>query len=194
MARWVPGVDDPVGPNEPIGRRLFDEPMLVGAIDQIPYNGLILWHFEEKRGSEVSLDRLGKTGIEKAVLKYLNDRGVYAGQKFKKPKKFDGWATVRAKELEAPRVGIPLPVIQSRKDIKKDQEVLEENVYHAHVEFPDDKDYYDTALHLRHLFTTHGEFKAPLISKRPSKNMLIGLLKGVSSTWKLLTFKFGFPI
>ena len=66
MARkWNPRTD-PVGRNEPIGRRLFDEPMLMGAQDQPSFKGLDYRHFEvTPNDRELSLDRLGCTGIEK---------------------------------------------------------------------------------------------------------------------------------
>ena len=80
MARWNPA-DKPVGANEPIGRRLFDEPLLAGADDQRKFAGLDLRNFEEKRDREFSVDRLGRTGKERAVIKYLNPRANAAALK-----------------------------------------------------------------------------------------------------------------
>lgn len=60
MARRNP--PSKVGPNEQIGRRLFDEPMLTGVTGQPSSSGIQLYHFEDTRDREVSLDRLGARG------------------------------------------------------------------------------------------------------------------------------------
>src|SRR5690348_13522018 len=111
MARWNPSAE--VGANEAIGRRLFDEPMLVGARDQKPYAGLVLRHFQEKRSEEFSIDRLGRSNIEPAVLNYLKPRAALAGNNFKPPKSFNGWAVLRARQLRQPPVGTGFPVLSS---------------------------------------------------------------------------------
>jgi hypothetical protein len=104
MARWKPRSEDSVGKNEHVGRRLFDEPMLVGMRDPTrSVSRLDLRHFEETRHREFSLDRLGRSGIEKAVLGYLGPRAVAAGQKFSRSKPFNGWAVIRVKQLESPK-------------------------------------------------------------------------------------------
>jgi hypothetical protein len=98
MARYPP---TKVGSNEQIGRRLFDEPMLQGVTGQPSFSGIQLYHFEERRDYEVSLDRLGASGIDRKVSKYLLPRAEAAGRKFAKPKHFDGWAVVSAKHRRA---------------------------------------------------------------------------------------------
>jgi hypothetical protein len=71
--KWDPKTD-PVGKNERIGRRLYDEPMLMGAHDQPSFKGLDYRHFEETReDKELSLDRLGCTGIEKKAKSLSGD-------------------------------------------------------------------------------------------------------------------------
>lgn len=149
MARWNPA-DKPVGTNEPIGRRLFDEPLLAGADDQRKFAGLDLRNFEEKRDREFSVDRLGRTGKERAVIKYLNPRANAAALKFKPPKRFNGWTVLRAKNFAVAVHNFPaMPVTAS--PIRGDE--LEENIFHAHLVLPAGKDHYETALHLRHLFS-----------------------------------------
>src|SRR5438034_7111073 len=76
--KWNPQTD-PVGKNEPIGRRLFDEPMLMGAQDQPSFKGLDYRHFETGDDRELSLDRLGSTGIEKKAKQYLGPRADAVG-------------------------------------------------------------------------------------------------------------------
>jgi hypothetical protein len=87
--KWNPKTD-PVGPKEPIGRRLFDEPMLMGAQDQPSFRGLDYRHFEETRGDkELSLDRLGCTGIEKKAKTYLRPHADAAGANRCPPRQFN---------------------------------------------------------------------------------------------------------
>jgi hypothetical protein len=151
MPRWLPKVD--VVLTEQIGRRLFDEPMLRGAAGQPSYSGLTLTHFEETRDREVSLDRLGASGIDRRVVRYLAPRAEAAGRSFRNAKAFDGWAVVPARELVQARKPPRLPVIASPIIDKPEPE---DNVYHAHVARPDDLTPYFMALHLRLLFTNYG--------------------------------------
>lgn len=153
MARWEPDPNQPFGPAEHIGRRLFDEPMLMGAEGQKPYAGLNLRNFEETRGDDFSLDRLGRTSIEKAVVKYLKPLAGTAGQTFHTAKRFDGWVVVPIRTLTSPARGAPLPLIASPDD---------DNPYHAHLLTKDllvdsgDLRHYHVALHLRELFLGQG--------------------------------------
>jgi hypothetical protein len=151
MARWNPPSN--VGGNELIGRRLFDEPLLRGAVDQPSYSGLRLNNFEETRGDEVSLDRLGASGFDHKVSTYLLPRAENAGKTFAKPKSFDGWATVRAKELINAKKPPMLPVFASPVT----DPVPNDNIYHAHVVAPSTHEPYMMALHLKHIFTTCGD-------------------------------------
>jgi hypothetical protein len=153
MARWNPPAN--VGPNEQIGRRLFDEPMLMGASQQPSYSGILFTHFEEKQGDETSLDRMGASSIDHQVCKYLIPRAEAHGQKFVKPKPFNGWAVVQAKELIQSRKPPKLPLHSSPV---KDPEP-NDNIYHSHVVKPQDLNGYLMALHLRHIFTTYGKIK-----------------------------------
>ena len=142
MARWTPDDSGPIASSEHIGRRLFDEPKLSGAPDQKPYSGLQIGHFIEKRGSEFSLDRLGKTSIDKRVVRYLMSRCEYAARSFQHEKKFNGWAycasnrllkdtswTIHASGIRArDENGVELPWSDDQ---------IGENRYHAHVLIPD---------------------------------------------------------
>jgi hypothetical protein len=84
MARWDPPAN--VGDNEHVGRRLFDEPLLVGARDQPSFSGLLLSHFET-RGDEYLLDRLGKSSVDRRVGAYLMPKAEAAGHTFRNPKR-----------------------------------------------------------------------------------------------------------
>jgi len=150
-ARWTPQTDESIGLNESIGRRLFDEPMLTGASNQRPFKGLLYNHFEETRGDEVSLDRLGRTSVEKKVIAYLRPRAEAAGNIRRPSMPFNGWAVLPARKFNEDK-HLKLTVVTSPVTGND----LDENIYHAHVNTPSDKDSYTMALHLRQLFTNHG--------------------------------------
>jgi hypothetical protein len=164
MARWVPKLDGKIEPSEPLGRRLFDHPALVGATDQrTVLQSLDYRNFEERRdGGEVSLDRLGRSSVEPKVLGYLAARGEADGANRRPPKTFDGWASIQAKRLSENK-SLRLEVIASPvggagplADVDSD---LTENVYHSHVRPLDDRDPYSVALHLKTLFERHGKIE-----------------------------------
>jgi hypothetical protein len=148
--KWNPKTD-PVGKHEPVGRRLYDEPMLMGAQDQPSFTGLDYRHFEETRSDkQLSLDRLGCTGIEKKAKNYLKPRAEAEGAKRVPPKQFNGWAHLQASVLEKGWKGRCFPVRASPVE----GEGLEENTHHAHVNIEDDATF--AALYLRELFTRRG--------------------------------------
>lgn len=184
MVRWNP--PDKVGANEQIGRRLFEEPMLKGASGQPSYSGLRLNHFEETRGDEVSLDRLGSSGIDRKVLSYLRPRAEVAGEKFSKPKQFDGWVIVSAKELSDSRKEPKLPVLSSPVNTPEP----DDNLYHAHVVRPVAFNAYLMALHLKHIFTAYGKVHSTFPSEeaKPSaKETFIGWLVNKIKNWLRLS-------
>ena len=129
--------------------------MLIAAQSQPRFAGLDLRNFEEKRDREFSLDRLGRSSVDNAVVGYLLPRSNAAGEAFRPAKAFNGWAVLRARQLENPPVGSDrygrMPVIPSPQT----GEGLSENLYHAHVVTPQ-VDYYSLALHLRQLFARYG--------------------------------------
>jgi hypothetical protein len=169
MARWNPRSNDPVGQNEHVGRRLFNEPLLVGVQNQSHFAGLDLRNFEETRDREFSVDRLGRSGIENVVVRYLRPRADAAGEKFTPPKPFNGWAVLRVRQLENPPKGsLGLAVIASPITGID----LNENIYHAHVVLPQSPDHYFMALHLRNLFSTYGEIKPAEMVGPPQSRFL----------------------
>lgn len=147
---------DNVGMNERIGRRFFDEPMLRGAEGQPSFSGVELHHFQDKRDNEISLDRLGATGVEKRVIRYLKPRAEAAGFARRKAVRFEGWLHVTARELTQARQEPKLPVIASPVD----EPEPDDNCCHAHVVKPDTipeavRDYL-LALHLRQIISKYG--------------------------------------
>jgi len=195
MAIWQPKSDEGIGKSENLGRRLFDEPMLAGVQSPKLFGGLDLRNFQEKRDREFSLDRLGRTGIDKRVLQYLVPRAKAASTKFKTPKSFDGWAVLLADVIVKPPVGLGFSLHPS--PIAGDG--LDENNFHAHALLPESiepDDRYRTALHLRHLFGTHGTIHQVASDSRPSldsaspqtTNVLTALIDRVQLTaaWKVV--------
>lgn len=185
MPAWIPEAEKPVQSSEPIGRRLFDQPRLVGASDQRPLKGFLdLRDFEEKRDpGDVSLDRLGRTGVDKVVFRFLRDKAERAAERFTKPKKFHGWAVLRAKQLTGAIAGAPkFPLVPS-PEIPHDPSHIDHNPYHAHVCRPTghEKDSFFTALCLKHIFEQHSEF----LRSRP-----IGFWDWLYGTYRWLLWRF----
>jgi len=166
MARWEPDPREALGRAEHVGRRIFDEPQLVGAIDQKPFAGLLdLRNFEETRGDEFSIDRLGMSSVDKRVKGFLKPLAEAAGQKFQRPKRFDGWATAPSKRVISPARGAPIPVVASPEN---------GNPYHAHLVTSDVLSeavsfrHYHMALFMRELFSGTGtsiHLSQPLANK-----------------------------
>jgi hypothetical protein len=137
--------------DERIGRRIYDEPMLRGAQGQPSYSGIELHHFQG--GRELSLDRLGATGVDRRVRQHLKLRAEAAGAARRKPSRFDGWFHVAAKELEQARKPPKLPLIASPIRAPEPND----NIYHAHIVQPDDVHPHLASLHVRYIFTEYGD-------------------------------------
>lgn len=151
MARWSPSSN--VGLSELIGRRLYEDSKLKGVEGQIPFGGIQLNHFIEKRDREVSMDRLGRSNVEKPVKTFLVPRATGSGASRNPPKTFHGWATVQAKELTQARGEDKLPVIGSAIITEEP----DDNPFHAHVERPENWSAHIMALQLRYIFETFGK-------------------------------------
>jgi hypothetical protein len=153
MAPWNAREVSTIGNAEVIGRRRFKHPDLRGAAGQKkPVGGLDTRDFLEKRDTAISIDRLGKSGIDRKVLNYLLPRAEAHGLSQKPTKEFLGWACVQAsKFLEmAGKYGyllIPSPVPGV---------VLADNDYHAHISYPNTIDAFHAALLVKEIFQQHG--------------------------------------
>jgi hypothetical protein len=124
--------------------------MLMGAQDQPSFTGLDYRHFEvTPTDRELSLDRLGCTGIEKKAKNYLKSRDA-ARANCVPPKRFNGWAHARASVLEKGWSGQCFPVIASPIDL----DGFEGNTHHAHIIIEGDVTF--AAFHLREIFTRRG--------------------------------------
>jgi hypothetical protein len=154
MAKWQP--PSSVGKNEQVGRRLFDQPVLAGAVDKTPVR-LTLQHFEDSR-AEVSLDRLGQTGVDQRVVRELAPIAVTAAGSFRPPKAFRGWQAIKAEVLQTSPKGIPTSLVASPISETEAAALRQApNKYHAHVVCDvSGPRAYLTALHLRELFENKG--------------------------------------
>jgi hypothetical protein len=155
MALWNPNTDK-IGTNEYLGRRLFDKPQLIGALDQKPRHRLRLEHFLEKRdGGETSLDRMGESCVNKGVRTYLAQRAIKAAGKFRELRQFNGWTVIHIKILRKPPHGTPISVVPS-PITTAELDALDNNIYHAHA-LPEERSYNDMAFQLFWLFSEHGK-------------------------------------
>ncbi len=182
MARWIPP-SDRIDRNEHIGRRLFDEPMLVGAVDQRSFAGLLLSHFEETRDDEISVDRLGRSSVDSRVVNFLRPLGEAAAAAFRSRKRFDGWVVLPAHRLTAAVREVALPLKASPEP---------DNPYHAHVDTQslfaaEPSRHYFIALHLRYLFTGPGSsVHRAIVRTRPGFlwKVFSALWEWFSKRWK----------
>jgi len=145
MGRWTPKDSRPVGSNEHIGRRLFDEPKLFGASDQNPLDGLQLRNFEPTSDNEFSVDRVGEGCCNPKVISYLLPRADAAGKRGHTLRTFHGWLTVPAKKLLATSQAgtqwqlVPSPDSGTKVDgvdVRWSDDNLLQNRYHAHIPVP----------------------------------------------------------
>lgn len=149
MAKWLPGSD--IGANEVIGRRIYEAVKLKGAEGQPEFAGLTVNHFLEKRGNEVSVDRLGRTGVERAIKTHLRPQAIEAGEARARKHAMLGWATVQAKKVPA----------YTEMAFSLTASPIEEpdNPYHAHLSGPAGQSATQIALNLRYLFESPANFE-----------------------------------
>lgn len=177
--RWLPNPADPIGKKESIGRRLFDEPTLVGATDQRPREYLDYRHFEERRAPiEVSFDRLGANGVDGKVRRYLEPIAIQHGIDWS-AKKFDGWVWLKADKLTAPPKGPPFPLTPSPIRLAEPAHP-ECNPYHAHTACPPTADAHGFTLALQYLFSTHGKMLECNVPRPPFFKRILLRLKRFS--------------
>ena len=159
MARWTPASE--IAKSECIGRRLFARGQLHGAADQkpLPPAKIELSHFMEKRHpGDVSMDRLGRTGIERQVIGFLDPKARQAGCRMNPVADFGGWVFITARQLNSSTSGLPLVLVSSPTASAEDESVID-NPYHAHVErpfgLPPGHEATYLALQLKHIFESN---------------------------------------
>lgn len=166
MAKWKPETEK-IGKREPIGRRLFDEPMLNGALDQPSFRGIDYRHFEVRTNEcDLSLDRLGRNNVEKKSIDYLLPKAVKQGEDRLPPKPFSGWLHVQADSLETGFDGLKFSVVPS-PIIPKQGEDEEENTHHAHIVVSTDRK--RAALYIRQIYVEKGQALPHPEKEQPEK-------------------------
>jgi hypothetical protein len=157
--RWNP--PDKVQDQEVIGRRIANDEIYEGKMDQGSPGRIRLDHFmETRKGGDISLDRLGRSGVDGRVLRYLDVRCQRWAAKFHRSKKFEGWASLKAGVITGDRK-VPLSIVASPDAGFEEQ--LDDNEYHAHIPLPERvKEEFDigylVALHLKRLYERDGKF------------------------------------
>lgn len=132
MARWIPDPAQPIGHKEQIGRRIFPKQALKAASSQpVSAELFTVSDFEESRGAcDVSVDRLGQTGIDKRVCTLLAPM-AQAAASARPNVGFHGWAVALAEDIARPRRGQAIPVVASPTP---ELPPLPANPYHAHID------------------------------------------------------------
>jgi hypothetical protein len=153
MALWNASEVSTIGNGEHLGRRRFRQPELRGAAGQKPVDGLDTRDFIEKRDRQVSVDRLGRSSVDRKVLRYLNPRAEIHGLSLKR--EFLGWACIQAGKFtaDASKRGYSIeasPITGAEESGS--------NNYHAHINCPDAYDELHAALYLKDIFFKHGSF------------------------------------
>jgi len=153
MALWDPSRDTKIGDVEHLGRRRFKRPQLIGFSDQAQKHELTYLDFLDSRDPNLSVDRLGKNGVDSKVKDRLRNLAAVNAEARRPKVEFIGWASVQAKKFlnEAQKVGY---------SIKPDPipgTLEEQNEFHAVISCPAHIDRTHVALYLYHLFTKHGD-------------------------------------
>jgi hypothetical protein len=169
MGRWIPKDSNPVGANEHIGRRIFDEPKLFGATDQNPFDGFALSHFEPGEDRELSVDRVGDGCFNPKAMGYLARRAEFAATTTHKPRTFHGWLTAPAAKLVHPRTKARWQIVPSPErgpmvngvSPEWNDADLTQNRCHAHLPVPEDVDNLFFAFMVRAAFVANKTFFAP---------------------------------
>ena len=185
---WTPDAIA-VAKTEFVGRRIFERQGLKGAQDQQrPDNTYEIYHFEETRDRELSLDRLGKHSVDGKVKNYLNPRSHYAATLFHK-KEFLGWAVAQAKTIQSAPNSYeisPSPIAAQDGGPETDKgEPLTENKFHAHLAIPDRLTPYEMAVILAHIFEKPYRFEpaAPPGSVQKSEGWFSAATRCLRSLW-----------
>jgi hypothetical protein len=127
---------DLISDKEYIGRRLAARPTLVGAWDQIrqrlPFD---LRDFEETRPPhDISLDWLGKSGLQRKVLRALGDQAARMFGQQKPPQTFAGWVYLQTEKVSRAHRDFPCRVVSS-PERPDEPDHPEHNPYHCLIKY-----------------------------------------------------------
>lgn len=147
-----------MGPKERIGRRLFDR---VGDERDVEEDGSVSPRFADFFSADperdhLSTDRLGPTGIVKAVLRRLTPLADYEATNRNPQHSFRGWSSVPRDQIRSPdwRPKVfPTPIDEDPP-----------NPWHAEIdcsEWRGKRLAYAMALILRDLYQREGQFSSP---------------------------------
>lgn len=156
MAPWNAREITVVGNSEVLGRRKFTHPELRGAAGQKrALGGLDTRDFLETRDRAISLDRLGRSGIDRKVINYLLPRAEAQAQSLKPAQEFKGWVCIQAGKLMVATATYQFSLVASPVPGAE----LSENDYHAHISYPVGIEPMFAALLLKDAFERHGSIR-----------------------------------
>jgi len=152
MANWSPSNGITIGAAEHLGRRRFKRSQLIGFGQQEPKNELTHFDFLETRDYEISVDRLGRNGVDNQIIERLLPLAESNADKRTPRMVFIGWASVQVKKflIDAQKLRYSI-----KPDPIKGTE-SEDNEYRALICCPTDREHIEIALTLAHLFNKHG--------------------------------------
>jgi hypothetical protein len=152
MALWDPSSDTKIADVEHLGRRRFKRAPLAGFPDEAPKKELTHFDFLDERDPELSVDRLGKNGVDRRVQGQLLPLARANAEKRRPRMVFLGWASIQAKKFlsEAQKLGYSI------RPAPTGGASLEENKFHAVISCPATIDRTYVALYLCYLFIKHG--------------------------------------
>jgi hypothetical protein len=108
MPVWEPKADQPVGAKEMLGRRIFSDKIWDGAFG----NGRKLFrvdHFlDMNREADLSLDRLGRSSEEGAVVRRVGHHAHTEGDQHNPPRPFTGWAACGRNHFATAKCNVPV--------------------------------------------------------------------------------------
>jgi hypothetical protein len=93
MDCWEPHADQPLGPKELLGRRIFSDRIWDGDLDQGQKRLYRVDHFfDDQASADLSIDRMGERGADDMVVAKLAILARTEAAKRSPPRPFPGWA------------------------------------------------------------------------------------------------------
>ena len=164
MAAWEPTADEPVGPKEMLGRRIFTDKIWEGSIGDAPTRFRVDHFYDSDPQHDFSVDRLGRASEEGIVVRQISRKAYAEGDARKPALPFAGWAACGRHHFATARCNFeikPMPLAD------------ENNPYHAEIvrdEFRTRNGPYAFATMMRDVFSLHGHLREALNRPKPKKD------------------------
>lgn len=163
MAAWEPKADEPVGPKEVLGRRIFTDKIWEGQVGDGPRRFRMDHFYDKEPQSDFSVDRLGRATAEGPIVRRVGHLAHTEADARQPSVPFAGWAACSRQHFATTKCNL---------DIK--QMPLEDgtNPYHAEIirdEFRGKTGPYAFSTMLRDVFTLQGHLTPPPPRRKPQK-------------------------